>query len=410
MTLLLLISVENRLGIDLGIVFSAGPGRRVFKPSYYLEPPRPGYKLLMTGTRVAKTKPPLDKYRKWAGTTQLIFLAVWLAFSSWLIIDAVLNPTALVFNMAYFVFFNIVALPTAVGSILSLQLMKCQETGNYVSIEKSYTRLQKHLPWLFAFNKNVASANYCNLGTARLLQGNYDSAEQAYDKAVAAAGKNKKLLTKPFMGVLYNNLAVCLMVQGRLEEAEHIALNAVGLAQQKSAKKWGAVQGLPLCTLGSILIMQNRLDEARERLDEASPYVLNDPGRGHIRAGYYMTKALLDARQGQIDASLASFKELMEIKESNPHCISPLTIMPLYLLANEYMNAKRFPAAEQALHTAYSIAKQIPVHPVSIRLRSFCEKYLLLTNRQDEVADMHSWLWESQKDNPQLIQEGGKQQ
>ncbi len=208
---------------------------------------------------------------------------------------------------------------------------------------------------------------------------------------------------------LYNNLAVCLMHQGRFEEAEHIALNAVSLAQQKSAKKWGAVQGLPLCTLGSILILQNRLDEAKERLDEAHPYVLDDPGRGSVRPAYHMYRALLDTRQDDIDASLAVFKDLMDIKESNPHCVTTLAIMPLYLLANEYMNAKRYQAAEQALHTAYAVAKQNPVHPVSIRLRSFCEKYLLLTNRQSEVADMHSWLWESPKDIPQLTQEGGKQ-
>ncbi|MFN8658233.1 MAG: tetratricopeptide repeat protein [Candidatus Obscuribacterales bacterium] len=365
----------------------------------------------MTGTKVAKIKDPLDKYRKWAWTTQSIFLAVWLAMSAWLIIDAVLHPTIyyLVVNMALLLFWNIVALPPAVASILSMQLMKCQESGNYPQVEKSYTCLQRRTPWLFSFNKKVASTNYCNLGTARLLQGNFDGAEQAYDKAVAAGSTNKKFLTTPYMGLLYNNLAVCLMHQGRFEEAEHIALNAVSLAQQKSAKKWGAVQGLPLCTLGSILILQNRLDEAKERLDEAHPYVLDDPGRGSVRPAYHMYRALLDARQGDIDASLAVFKDLMDIKESNPHCVTTLAIMPLYLLANEYMNAKRYQAAEQALHTAYAVAKQNPVHPVSIRLRSFCEKYLLLTNRQSEVADMHSWLWESPKDIPQLTQEGGKQ-
>jgi tetratricopeptide (TPR) repeat protein len=364
----------------------------------------------MTGTKVVKAKIPLDKYRRWVWTSQSIFLAVWLAMSVWLLVDAALHPTIyyVTVNLVIFFLWNVFVLPTAVASMLSLYLVKGQEKGNYLAVERTYSRYQRNFPWLFAANRKVAATNYCNLGTARLYQGNYEGAEQSYAQAVAVAASDKKFAKTAYMGMLYNNLAVCLMHQGRLEEAEHIAQNAVDLVRDKTARKWGAAQGLPLTTMGGILVLQNRLDEAGERLDEAQSYYAQDPGRGNMKVSQFVYRALLAARQGKLDQSISYFKELMQLREACPAWFSNLSVMPLYLLANEYMNAKQFDAAQQALQVAYAVAKEHPVHPVSVKLRSFCEKLLLLTDRKSEIADMHSWLWDP-KDSNTLTQEGGKQ-
>lgn len=363
----------------------------------------------MTGTKVVKSKAPLDKYRRWVWTSQSIFLAVWLGMSVWLLVDAAMHPTIyyLTVNLVIFLVWNILFFPGAVASMLSLYLVKAQETGSYLAVDRAYSKYQKNFPLLFTANKKIAATNYCNLGTARLYQGNYEGAEKCYTIAIDTASRDKRFAKTAYMGMLYNNLAVCLMHQGRLEEAEHIAQNAVDLVREKTARKWGAAQGLPLTTMGGILLLQNRLDDAEARLDEAQTYYALDPGWGNMKVSQFMYRALLAARQGKFDSSLSSFEDLMHLRAVSPTWFSNLSVMPLYLLANEYMNAKRFDAAQRALQVAYEVAKEHPVHPVSVKLRSFCEKLLLLTDRQNEVADMHSWLWDP-KDST-LTQEGGKQ-
>lgn len=365
----------------------------------------------MIGTKIAKTKTPLDKYHRWVCSSQGLFIALWLGMSCWLLIDAALHPGIyyIAVNLTIFFLWNLFFLPSVVASLMSLYLIKEQEKGEFLKVDRAYSRLLKNFPLIFKANRRVAATNYCNLGTARLYQGNLESAEKAYETAVETASKDKQFRRTAYMGMIYNNLAVCLMHQGRLSEAEVIAQNAVDLSKEKTARKWGAVQGLPHTTLGGILLLQNRLDEANEQLDEAQIYYDQDPGWGNMKVSQVIYRSLLAARRGKTEESLSFFKELIELKEANPTWITTLSVMPLYLLANEYMNSRQFKAAEQALHAAYAVGKQHPVHPVSIKLRSFCEKYLLLTNRQNEVKDMHSWLWEPAEVMTSLTQEGRKQ-
>lgn len=339
----------------------------------------------------------------------MLFITLWLGLSAWLMVDCVLNPVLynIAVNSLVLFVWNLILLPAGVASLLSLSLIKAQDKGNYAITERRYAATLKKLPAVFKANKKVATTNYCNLATARLYNGNFEGADQCYSKALEIASADPKFQKTPFMGMLYNNFAVCLMHQNRLQEAEVLAQNAVDLVKSKSAEKWGAAQGLPHTTLAGILLLQNRLDETKEQLDEAQKYYVGDPGWSMLRVSQVLYWSLLKARQGELDSSLTYFKELLELRDAAPASMTTLSIMPLYLLANEYMNSKQYRAAEQALQTAYTVAKQHPVHPVSIKLRSFCEKFLLLTERKDEINDMHSWLWDP-AEVPALTTEGGK--
>jgi tetratricopeptide (TPR) repeat protein len=295
----------------------------------------------------------------------------------------------------------------SVGSLyitipLSMYLSSNYRNSNkYARIDVVHQRALKLLQKLPLRRRLDIATTLSNLGLLRLCQGYYESAESLFTQSAQYLEENKRFAVSVSSVVAYNNLAIACIRLGKIIEAELHAEKALQLAESpKVAKRFKLVAAPPMAALASARLRLGELDSALEYFERARQVYENTPIPAGVlidtidqaRAACYIGLATTTIRLGRQKESEQWCEKLFAAVKADAACVNTLSIEPLNLLANDYMNAKLFRRAEDLLELAYSIARDHPFHPDARQTLNYYEKLFLLTDRQSEVSDMRSWL------------------
>jgi tetratricopeptide (TPR) repeat protein len=311
-----------------------------------------------------------------------------------------------VFGAVFALTFFCIALWSAGSLYLTLPLSiyfldKYYNHRDYAKIDRAHSTVLKILNGLPLRKRVDIAITMSNLALARLCQGYTESAETLFEQALAYLTKAPRLKQSLCGVVVYHNLAVVSIRLRKYVEAEMYASDALEIARSKKiAGKYKCFAGPPTASLAAVRYKLGEYDSCYEMFKEALdlysmlplPPGLPKQSFDQGRAFCWLGLALVTIKLGKTDESSEWCQKVFQAVELNPGMLSTLGLEPLNELANEYMNLKMFDRAEKLMNIAYAIGHNHPFHPDAKQVLNYFEKLLLLTGRQEEVADMRAWL------------------
>lgn len=286
---------------------------------------------------------------------------------------------------------------------LSIYLNQHYTNKNYAAVDKTHSTALKLLTRLPVRKDAIVATTMSNLALSRLCQGYFESAESLFQQAIDYLERDKRMLTSLSRGLLYNNLGAANLKTGKLIEAELNATKSLEIATLPKNKKAHALMSAPpLAVLGSARLKLKEYDHALEYFEQAHdiyesatlPVGIIASSREQGRNMTGLGLALVYARLEKWEESEKYCDVIMTRIRLDASTINTLALEGLNLLANEYMNTQRFQRAEQLLEISYTLGRPYPFHPDARATLKFYEKFLLLTDRAQEIEDMKTWLRE----------------
>lgn len=283
---------------------------------------------------------------------------------------------------------------------MTIYLNQKYRQKRYSELEVAHAKalkLLRKLPFRKTLDLPILTSN---LALLRLCQGNYENAESLFRDAVTFISKETVVKDSFSAAILINNLGCACMRLGNYVEAEVHANRALEILALPKNKNYRLVASLPYSLIGAVHTKLEEYDTALENFKEAFRIYENEKapagtimtsftqGRTQVR----LWTAYVHAKLGKLEESENDCDLAFTLIQQDATAINTLTIEILYMLANEYMNAKLYERAERVLGLAYSQCVESPFHPDAKLVLNYYEKLLLLTDRQSEVADMRAWL------------------
>ena len=278
---------------------------------------------------------------------------------------------------------------------------KYRSDSNYARVDMVHRRVLKLLK-AAPFRRHLAIAvSISNLGILRLCQGYYDSAADLFTEAESYLKSTRGTIRDMSMIIFYNNLAVAYLRQNKCIEAELIGTKALEIAEQaQMQKKYKKLSGPPLSVLAAASLRLNDLDRSMEYAKKALEIYENAPvPSGYTESSFVQARvfclfgmAACCLKQDKEKDGIEYYEQGMKFCRQSPQLLTTLALEPLNLLSNELMNRKQFERAEELLELAYKIGHDNPYHPDAKQSLNYFEKLLLLTQRNEEISDMRSWL------------------
>jgi tetratricopeptide (TPR) repeat protein len=272
---------------------------------------------------------------------------------------------------------------------------------DYAKIDRAHSTVLKILNRLPLRKRVDIAITMSNLALARLCQGYTESAETLFQQALTYLSTSPRLKQTLCGVVVYHNLAVVSIRLKKYVEAEMYASDALEIAHTKKiSAKYKCFAGPPTASLAAVRYKLGEYDSSYEMFKEALdlysilplPPGLPKQSFEQGKAFCWLGLALVTTKLGKTDESGEWCEKVLEAVSRNPGMLSTLGLEPLNELANEYMNLKMFDRAEKLMNIAYAIGHNHPFHPDAKQVLNYFEKLLLLTGRQDDVADMRAWL------------------
>lgn len=283
---------------------------------------------------------------------------------------------------------------------MSLYLNQKYSEKRYGELEAAHSRalrLLNKLPFRKSIDVPVMTSN---LALMRLCQGNYDSAEDLFRHAYSYAGKDRQLRDTFAAAILVNNLACACLRRGNYVEAELHANRALEILELKKNKQFKVISALPHAVIGNVHCRLGEYDTSIEHFlkaiqiydTEKAPVGTINTSLSQGKTQVYLWLAYDYIKVDKISESEKICDRAFVLIEQDAGAVNALTLEVLYMLANEYMNLRKMDRAEKLLEIAYGLCAETPFHPDAKPLLNYFEKLLLLTDRQNEVADMRAWL------------------
>jgi tetratricopeptide (TPR) repeat protein len=305
-----------------------------------------------------------------------------------------------------FLFFGLLWLwiPPLVACVLRFHFWIHMHDRQYARIDLAYWRATNALKYLGRplYLEIITS----DLATMRLAQGYYDSAVALYQEALKSAEvtkpqRNQRRFHEKRLAMFKRNLATALFRNHRPIEAELLCEEALEkLGKEKEDPTSDVFRANTHNTIASIRLDLGELDSAEEHLNAA-----RDIWEG-LGSKQPFPKALLHSYIAPTWLLLASlYLERNDLARADHFCDLALTLLKeddlafpslqlknINRLAEGYITRESFKRAEQLLEISYQIASELPFHPDSQNTLTGYEKLLRLTDRQNEIADMRSYL------------------
>jgi len=271
----------------------------------------------------------------------------------------------------------------------------------------------------------------------------------AMDRQLTSATNLFEALRCPTRRLLYPELALLKMYQGLYAEAESWMRKALDdIAKSRFSKL--PQFAIHECTLATIYAREQRFDEADNELEKAFKRVYTsyrgaemfmmfplavraslklqkedlqganedvgnllraieryEPARGlwktyapRLKCSCYLVGAIVYLKLNQQEKSDKFVETFFNTIAENGVAISPVSVKWINMLAEQYLQIRRYETAEDLLDVSYDLLRQVPNHPDCQPTLASYKQLLLDTGREKEVADMLAWVKPQRKDLP----------
>ncbi len=276
------------------------------------------------------------------------------------------------------------------------RLMALDEHPELFEVERLSRLYLKSLSSLPLKKEPARSVLLSHLGVAKMMQGDYEGAEQCSHDAVTRF----PLRRYPNEVLRLYGLSVAIARQERYEEALPIALQCLEICESQKPNSRHLLAYV-YTLLGSIEMRRGDLDEAQRYLDEGKrwldskiklPHWLPTIGWDRMKFGYRSILSLVSIKKGLISESRDLVGDMISSHDENPAILTPPNIIVLCELAEE-LRAKGEPhLAEDIMRIVYALGVKIPNHPDAALILATYEKLLLESGRNSDVPDLKRWI------------------
>ncbi len=320
-----------------------------------------------------------------AGTGFMIWEAI--IWHDWF--QAAMIPLLLV--SAYFLSPALIATPVTLAA--SRKFLK----KDYFGIESSHRKVLNLLNALPLPRDTTYAVLYINISLGQLQRGLSEMAECNLLEALKYINEKKKA-HRAVAAIAYCNLGCSYFRQMKIEksvESYNHALHIVG----SMPKFYDSYKVVAYTGLGAAYTRARNYCKAAEYYEKCLDITSNDKCKALNKKSlpavkFYAHTGLANSqlRLGNLEESRKHYGKMMECLGENINCGDANCGFLLAELADAYMDENDLHRAEGILHLAYNWCSQQPMHPESQLVLNCFERYLKMTSREAEIADMKRWI------------------
>lgn len=291
---------------------------------------------------------------------------------------------------AYYMSSGLIATPVTLTAPMKL-LQK-----DYFGIESSHRKVLKLLQSLPVPKDATFAILYVNIALGQLQRGMSESAESNLMEALKYVNEKKKA-HRAIATIAYCNLGCAFFRQMKIEKSIESYNHALHIVESMP-RFYDAYKVVAYTGLGSAYTRASNFSKAAEyfqnclELTQKKCKALNKKTIPAVKFHAHTGLALCHARAGEQELSRQHYGRMMECLAENINCGDANCGFVLSELANVYMDENDLHRAEGILHLAYNWCSKQPMHPESQLILDSLERYLRLTNRESEIADMRRWI------------------
>ena len=319
------------------------------------------------------------------GTAFLLWQAI--LWHDWLLLAAI----PVVLASAYYFSPSLIATPVTLTAPQKLL------NRDYFGIESSHRRILNILTSLPVPRDTTFAVLYINIALGQLQRGMSETAEGNLLEALKYVNEKKKG-HRPIAAIGYCNLGCSFFRQMKIENSIESYNHALRIVESMP-RFYDAYKVVAYTGLGAAYSRKADFEKAADYYQKCLDITkkdkckaLNKKSLPSVRFYSHSGLALCMLRLGKPVEAQKHYGKIMECIGENLNCGDANSGYIMSELANAFMDGHDLHRAEGILHLAYSWCSNQPMHPESQLVLNSFERYLKLTRRDSEIADMRHWL------------------
>lgn len=291
-------------------------------------------------------------------------------------------------------------LPYVAFNCIEVYVNATRQQQNYAKVD-AIVSTTLSLFRLLRMQKSLAVASLLTrLGQTRILQGNFESAENLFKEAITCTAAIPGGQKSANMAMYTLNLASAYAWQGKFVESEIEAEKSLEILQKSNSPSAKIFEPHCLLLMGINRFRLNELAGAEELLQSALDSLEKMTPSPEMpllsiqtaKISCYLYLSLLKIKQDTIPDSYVYYNKFFELLQGSIAVAAITHIRAINYLAQELLKIGDYKHAEDLINIAYELSASAPFHPDSRETLAAYEKLLVATNRQSEIADMRSLL------------------
>jgi tetratricopeptide (TPR) repeat protein len=372
---------------------------------YYFKPSCPQsltpVNALMRSQRQLPAKPFSESVKAYGPPIFGIVMSLYI-YGLWIsCLNAVVTGSAGLYSLPWIVFISYLVWeisPLFIHSCVHFYLLRHIAERDYEALDRVYSKTLKLINSLHLKHAGVRTFLLSEVGRMRLLEGQFDSAENYFLEAIESTAKNARY-PRISKAILHFNCGGTLRRQGLLDAAGERYEIGMQLLQSSDPKTLAFLAFANL-SVAALKIDQNDLEGAEQCLRQSKKLM----DRTDLQAAFPAVRkvqaetsclnalTLVLLRKGELAGAESLGENFLALAYQHVGEISSMELRTLNLVAAEYLALGKPELAEPFLDLAYLVARDFQFHPDSQLTLDNFEKLLITTERKDEVPDMRQWL------------------